>query len=152
MARLYSRKKGKSGSKRPTVRVKPVWVTYDEKVVEQLVLKLAKTGKTASQIGIELRDMYGIPDVKAITRKSITQHLRGHKLQSNLPDDLKALIKNDIALMKHLETNKKDMPGLRGSRLLESKIGRLVKYYKRTAVLPADWRYDRSKAKILIEQ
>lgn len=152
MARLYSRKKGKSGSKRPSQRVKPVWVTYDEKIVEQLVLKLAKTGKTASQIGIELRDMYGIPDVQAITKKSITTILLEHKLQGKLPDDLKALIKNDIALMKHLEMNKKDMPAQRGLRLLESKIGRLAKYYKRTNLLPVDWRYDRSKAKILIEQ
>ncbi len=152
MARLYSRKKGKSGSKRPSPRVKPVWVTYDEKTVEQLVVKLAKTGKTASVIGIELRDMYGIPDVKAITKKSIVALLREHNLQGKLPDDLKALIKTDIALMKHLETNKKDMPAQRGLRLSESKIGRLVKYYKRTAVLVSDWKYDRSKAKILIEQ
>lgn len=152
MARLYSRKKGKSGSKRPTVRVKPAWVTYDEKTVEQLVAKIAKTGKSASQIGIALRDMYGIPDVKAITKKPLSQILLEHKIVSKLPDDLKALIRNDIALMKHLETNKHDQPAKRGLRLLESKIGRLVKYYKRTEVLTADWKYDRTKAKILIEQ
>ena len=152
MARLYSRKKGKSGSKRPIVRVKPAWVTYDEKTVEQLVAKIAKTGKTASTIGIELRDMYGIPDVKAITKKSIGKILIEHNITSKLPDDLKALIRTDIALMKHMEINKKDMPGQRGLRLCASKIGRLVKYYKRTQVLPADWKYDRTKAKILIEQ
>ncbi len=152
MARLYSRKKGKSGSKRPTVRVKPAWVTYDDKTVEQLVVKIAKTGKSASVIGIELRDTYGIPDLKAITKKSVTQILIEHKLQSTLPDDLKALIRNDIALMKHLETNKHDQPAKRGLRLLESKIGRLVKYYKQNAMLATDWKYDRSKAKILIEQ
>src|SRR3989338_9342176 len=109
MARLYSRKKGKSGSKRPVVRVKPAWVTYDDKTVEQLVVKLAKTGKTASTVGIELRDAYGIPDVQAITKKSIAKILADHELQGKLPEDLKALIKNDIALMKHLETNKKDI-------------------------------------------
>ncbi|MBS3144547.1 30S ribosomal protein S15 [Candidatus Woesearchaeota archaeon] len=152
MARLYSRKKGKSGSKRPTVRVKPAWVTYDEKTVEQLVVKIAKTGKTASTIGIELRDTYGIPDVKAITKKPIGQILVEHKIISKLPDDLKALIRTDIALMKHMEINKKDMPGKRGLSLCASKIGRLVKYYKRTKVLPIDWKYDRTKAKILIEQ
>lgn len=152
MARLYSRKKGKSGSKRPSVRVKPAWVTYDEKTVEQLIVKLAKTGKSASVIGIVLRDEYGIPDVKAITKKPISSLLRDHGLHGKLPEELKALIKNDIALMKHLETNKQDMPAQRGLRLSESKIGRLVKYYQRTHALPSDWRYDRSKAKILIEQ
>lgn len=152
MARLYSRKKGKSGSKRPSQRVKPAWVTYDEKTVEQLVIKLAKTGKPASTIGIELRDTYGVPDVKAITQKKISTLLKEHQLQGKLPDDLRALIKSDITLMKHLETNKHDVPAKRGSRLLESKIGRLTKYYKRKKVLPLTWRYDRSKAKILIEQ
>ena len=152
MARLYSRKKGKSGSKRPSPRVKPVWVSYDEKVVEQLILKLAKTGKTASQIGIELRDMYGIPDVQAITKKPLLQILKEHTVQSKIPEDLKALIKRDIALMKHLEGNKHDMPAQRGLQLTESKIGRLAKYYKRTGTLAVDWQYDRTKAKILIEQ
>lgn len=54
MARIYSRKKGKSGSKRPIKRVKPSWVSYDAKVVEQLVVKLAKAGKTAAEIGLML--------------------------------------------------------------------------------------------------
>ena len=152
MARRYSGKKGKSGSTKPVNKVKPSWLRYNDKEVEQLVVKLAKTGKSSSEIGIILRDTYGIPDVKAITKKPIGQILVEHKIISKLPDDLKALIRTDIALMKHMEINKKDMPGKRGLSLCASKIGRLVKYYKRTKVLPIDWKYDRTKAKILIEQ
>ncbi|MEK6861018.1 MAG: 30S ribosomal protein S15 [Nanoarchaeota archaeon] len=151
MARIYSRKKGKSGSKRPIKRVKPSWVAHDAKVVEQLVVKLAKTGKTAAEIGLILRDSYGIPDVKAITKKRIIQILKDNKLTPNIPYDLKALIRKDIAIMKHLEANKHDMPAHRGLILTESKIHRLIKYYKDKRILPESWAYDRKKAKVLAE-
>lgn len=151
MARQYSRKKGKSGSKRPAKRVKPSWVTHEPAVIEQLIVKFAKAGKMSAQIGLILRDTYGIPDVKAITRKTITQILSDHKLQKKLPEDLRALIKRDVQIMKHMEYHKHDMTSKRGLQLTESKIGRLVDYYKRMGQLPQDWTYDRSKAKTLIE-
>ena len=151
MARIYSRKKGKSGSKRPAKRVKPSWVTYDTKTIEQLVVKLAKAGTTASVIGVMLRDSYGIPDVKAVTQKTITQILEEHQLLGVLPEDLKALIRKDVTLMKHLELYKHDVPALRGQILTASKIGRLVNYYKRTGRLPQDWTYQREKAKSFLE-
>ena len=151
MARIYSRKKGKSGSNRPVKRVKPGWMGYDAKTVEQLVVKVAKAGKTAAEVGIVLRDSYGIPDVRTVTGKRITKILEEHSLGSKLPDDLKALIKKDVAVMKHLERNKQDVPARRGQQLTESKIHRLVTYYKQSGKLPQDWTFDRSKAKTLIE-
>ena len=151
MARIYSKKKGRSRSKRPVKRVKPSWVTYDSKVVEQLVVKLAKTGFSANRVGLVLRDSYGIPDVKAITGKRITAILAENSITHKLPEDITALIKRDIEIVKHLETHKKDGHSLRGLTLTESKIGRLAKYYKRTGKLPADWKFDRTKAKLLIE-
>ena len=69
MARMYSRKKGRSGSVKPIQERKHVWVTYDIKTVEQLVEKLSKSGKSASEIGIVLRDSYGIPDVNKVATK-----------------------------------------------------------------------------------
>ena len=151
MARLYSKKKGVSGSKRPVKRIKPSWVNYDQKVVEQLILKLGKTGLSAGQIGLILRDSYGIPDVKAITGKRLHMILAENQIIHKLPDDLIALIKKDIAIVKHIDSHKKDGPSLRGLILTESKIGRLAKYYKRTGKLPEDWKFDRSKAKLFIE-
>ena len=151
MARLYSRKKGKSGSKKPIRKSKPSWVRYDAKTIEQLIIKLSKQGFTAAQIGLNLRDSYGVPDVKILTSKNISQILKEHNLSPKIPDDLRALVKRDIAIMKHLEANHKDMVALRGRTLTESKIKRLVKYYKENDVLPADWQYDRTKAKLLLE-
>lgn len=148
---MYSRRKGKAGSKKPVKKVKPVWIRYTSKEIEQLVVKLAKAGKTPSEIGIILRDTYGIPDVKTLTKKKISKILEENKIGSKLPPDLVALIKRDIAIMKHIDTNRNDMTARRGLVLTESKIRRLTKYYKRVGKLPRDWFYDRSKAKLLIE-
>ena len=69
MARLYSRKKGKSGSTKPVKKVKPLWLRYGEKEIEQLIIKLAKQGLTKSQIGLSLRDTYGVQAFKTFSRK-----------------------------------------------------------------------------------
>lgn len=150
MARMHSRKKGKSGSKKPAQQVKLSWIRYKDKEIEQIILKLAKEEKTTSQIGIILRDSYGIPDVQVTLNKKISQVLKENKVLGNLPEDLVALIKKEISITKHLENNKKDIPALRGLELTESKIHRLSKYYKKIGRIPADWKFDRSKAKLLI--
>ncbi len=123
---------------------------YSAKEVEQLTLKLAKQGKVPSQIGLVLRDNYGIPDVKLITKKSITKILKENKLDLKLPEDLTALIKKVIRLMKHLDTFKKDETVKRGLTITESKINKLAKYYKRKGRIDKSWKYDKSKAKMLV--
>ncbi len=150
MARMHSRKKGKSGSKKPVKLVKPSWSRYSESEIETLVLKIAKSGKTQSQIGIVLRDSYGIPDIKLMTNKSITQILKENKILPHLPEDIVALIKKQIALKKHLEVNKHDFTAKRGMQLTESKINRLAKYYKSTKKLPSDWKFDREQTELLL--
>ncbi len=150
MAKMHSRKRGKSGSKKPAVSNAQQWVSYSAAEIEQLVVKIAKTGKSASVIGMVLRDSYGIPDVQKLTQKKITKILAEHKLAPELPEDLVALIRKQIALLKHLENNKQDMPVRRGLMLTESKIRRLTKYYKRTKVLAADWAYSADKARLVV--
>lgn len=150
MARKYSGKHGKHGSKKPLKRTKPSWMTYSTKEVEQLVVKLAKSGKTASQIGLTLRDAYGIPNVPSITGKKISKILEDNKLLQELPEDLMALIKSEINLLRHIEKNKQDMAAKRGFQLTESKINKLSKYYKRTGKLPKDWKYDRDRIKLIV--
>ena len=148
---MHSRKKGQSSSTKPSVQAKPTWVEHEPKVVEQLIVKIAKTGKTASQIGLILRDTYGIPDAHTILKKKITTVLQEHKLATDLPEDLRALIKRDVQIMKHMETNKQDKTAKRGLQLTESKIDRLVRYYKKTGALPKTWTYDKTKAKTFID-
>ncbi len=151
MARMYSRVKGKSGSKKPLNMTKPVWVRYGEKEIEMLIAKLAKEGKSSSEIGTVLRDSYGIPSVKQITGKKIQQILAEKKLLKEIPEDLRDLIKRALMIRKHMEHNKHDMTAKRGLQLTESKVNRLVKYYKQKGKLPAEWKYNPETAKMFIE-
>lgn len=151
MARMYSRRKGKAGSHKPSQATVPSWMRYKEKEVELLITKLAKEGKNSSQIGIVLRDTYGIPDSKLITKKRITGILKEKKLLSDVPEDLVSLIKRSIAINKHLEVNKKDEMAKRGLTLTESKIRKLIKYYKKVGKLHSEWKYDPKRAGIFTE-
>ncbi|MBU0757679.1 MAG: 30S ribosomal protein S15 [Nanoarchaeota archaeon] len=151
MARMYSRKKGKSGSTKPTKPQLQNWVRYKPKEIELLIVKLAKEGNTSSQIGLHLRDTYGIPDIKLIAQSSISEILKKKKLLAEIPEDLMFVLKRVVALQKHLETNKHDEVGKRGIILAESKVKRLVKYYKKTGLLAEDWKYDRKKVSLMIE-
>ena len=151
MARMHSRKKGKSGSTKPVRKVPPSWLKYKPFEVEKLVIKLAKEGYDSAMIGLILRDSYGIPSVKAITGKKIVKILEENNLAPKVPEDLKNLMKRVIAIMKHMEKNRKDMTAKRGLQLTESKIRRLVKYYKRVGKLPKSWTYSRDKINLLLK-
>ena len=148
---MHSRKRGKSGSKKPSKKVKPRWLRYKPKEIELLIVKVAKEGKTPSQIGLVLRDTYGIPDIKAAADTSVTKILKEKGLLSKIPEDLMALIRKSIRLTKHLESNKQDKTVLRGLQLTQSKIKRLVKYYKRTGRIPLDWKYDPKSVSLYVE-
>ena len=52
--------------------------------------------------------------------------------------------------MEHQFSYMNEETAKRGLHLTESKIRRLVKYYKKTNKLPAAWKYDREQAKLLI--
>jgi len=135
------KKKGKSHSTRPARRTTPPWVKYTPEEVENLVITLARKGYPPSMIGIILRDQYGIPLVKQVTGKKICQILKEHGLAPSIPEDLANLIKRAIRIRKHLEEHPKDYHSRRGLQLVEAKIARLVKYYKREGVLPPHWEY-----------
>ena len=150
MARMYSRAKGKSKSTKPLKKGKRSWTRYEKEELEQLIVKLGKQGNSQSQIGLILRDTYGVPDVRVIIGKKLGKFLEESKLSNELPEDLINLIKKDIVIIKHMENNKKDITAKRGLILTESKINRLVKYYKRSGRLDKNWKYDRDKAKLLV--
>jgi len=151
MAKMHSRKLGRAGSTKPAKLTPTGWTRYKPKEVELLISKLAKEEKTPSQIGIIMRDVYGIPDVPVITKKSITKILEEKNLLPKIPEDLMALIKKSIDIRKHMEENKTDQTAKRGLLLTESKIKRLVKYYKSTKKLPLDWKYDAKNIKLLVD-
>jgi small subunit ribosomal protein S15 len=99
-----------------------------------------------------LRDQHAVPSVKLATGKTVIEILNDNGLSPKLPEDLMALMRKAINLNLHIQTgNRGDMSNRRGLQLVESKIRRLVKYYKRMDVLPSDWNYSLKNAELLIE-
>ncbi len=150
MARMHSRKRGKSGSTRPARLEKPTWVEPSQEEVESEVVKLARRGHSKSMIGTIMRDSRGVPLVKLVTGKKVTQILEENEIKSTLPEDLANLVRKALNIRKHLETNHKDKESRKGLNRCESKIYRLIKYYKKKKVLAPDFKYDPEKIRTLV--
>jgi small subunit ribosomal protein S15 len=148
LARLYSGKRGSSGSTRPVSRRPPTWFKYQPEEVEALVLKLSKEGNPPSIIGQILRDRHGIPLVSQVAGKRLEQVIPTEN-RSKIPEDLEALLKKATSAKRHLEKNRKDYPNKRDLTLIESKIHRLVNYYRSIGRIPKDWEYKPVAASLL---
>jgi small subunit ribosomal protein S15 len=151
MGRMYSRGKGKSRSHKPPVKIVPKWLKGQKAKVEELVVELAKKYSSA-MIGTILRDQYGIPDVKVVTGKSITQIMKEHNLYPEFPEDLLNLFRRAVNLHEHLKANKADKRSKHAFENLESKIRRLIKYYKKKKRIPSDFVYDIEKVKLIVQK
>ena len=150
MARLHTRKRGASKSRKPYSRGAPSWVKLSKQEVESLVEKLAKEGRTPAQIGNALRDLHGVPSAKAVAGKQVTKIMADRKLLGEYPSDLMALIRRAVRLGKHIGRNKKDKSNRQKLAHVEAKIKRLVKYY-RGKKLQAGWKYDPATAELLVK-
>ena len=73
--------------------------------IEQIVVKLGKEGNTPSQIGIILRDKYGVPKMKILGKK-ITQILEENKVTHK--DDFKFIEEKISKIESHHNQNKQD--------------------------------------------
>ncbi len=145
-----SQREGKFDSSKPYRKSPPEWVEYKPDEIENIIVKLAGRDHSPSMIGMILRDQYGIPGTKLTTGKRINQIMEKHKIRKDMPEDIMVLITRAVKLSKHLDQNKKDMTAKRGMQLTESKIRRLVKYYKGEKRIPSDWKYNLKSAKLLV--
>lgn len=141
MARIHAHTRGKSHSTRPASPTPPSWIDMTSDDVSSLVISLSKEGLSPSEIGLNLRDYHSIPLVKHVTGKSITQLLSEGDLKRELPEDLERLVEKAIGLQKHIKNHNTDHRNVRSLELIEAKIHRISKYYKRTGRLPRDWKY-----------
>jgi small subunit ribosomal protein S15 len=146
---LPKKTKGRSHQTRPVTKRSPAWCRYTSEEVEALVIRLAKEGHPLSKIGIILRDQHGIPLTKPITGKSISEILKERELAPAIPEDLETLMRKATRLHVHLDKNKADLSNKRAVQIIEAKIYKLARYYKRKGVLPPDWKYE-AKAAVLI--
>jgi small subunit ribosomal protein S15 len=109
--------------------------------ISSLIGRLSKEGLTPSAIGIKLRDEYGIPLVKTVMEKTITQIRIENGIKEDMPEDLRQLVQRALALQRHLRTHNTDRRNVRSLELIEAKVHRLSKYYKRNMRIPKDWKY-----------
>jgi small subunit ribosomal protein S15 len=74
-----------------------------------------------------------------------------NKIEFKLPEDLTNLLHKVNNLDSHWKINPRDKLNRRAMKLLEEKIRRLVRYYKKNDILPADWKYDITTVKLFVE-
>jgi len=139
LARMHARKRGRSGSKRPMSTKPPTWVRMSPEEAEALVVKYAKEGVAPSMIGNLLRDVHGVPLVRQLTGKRLSAILRENNVYPEIPEDLARSIERARRMHIHLSTHRSDKYNRHRLQLIEAKIHRLVKYYKRRGVIPEDF-------------
>merc|ERR1712032_619867 len=150
MGRMHSKGKGISRRCLPYRKAPPSWVHVSAQDLTDQMVKLAKRGSTPSQIGVLLRDQYGIPQVKGVTGSKILRILKVNGVAPTLPEDLYHLIKKAVNIRKHIEKHRADKDGKFRLILVESRIHRLARYYRVNKQLPPTWRYQSTKADTLL--
>jgi small subunit ribosomal protein S15 len=151
---MHTRRRGSSGSDRPVADEPPEWSDVEADDIESRVVELAEQGYDPSQIGLKLRDegVKGtpVPDVKLATGKKVTEILEDNDAAPDLPEDLRNLMVRAVRLREHMDENPQDKQNKRALQNTESKIRRLVNYY-RGDELDEDFTYSYDVAVELVE-
>ncbi len=153
MAKLHTKGKGKSKSRKPDVEIgkMPEDLKLSKEEIEKIVEDLAKQHTHQAMIGQILKEKYGVKYFKQVFGKRLGKVLEEKGLLPQLPQDLLDLMKKAVNIRAHLEKNHKDVHNKIRLARVESKIWRLTKYYKKEGVLPSDWKYDPNTAALLIK-
>jgi len=153
MARMHTRRRGSSDSDKPAADEPPEWSDVDADAVEDRVVELAEQGHSPSEIGVVLRDegVQGtpVPDVSLATGKKVTEILEENDAEPEIPQDLYNLLERAVRLRDHMDENPTDYQNKRALQNTESKIRRLMNYY-RGDELDEDFSYSPDKARELL--
>jgi small subunit ribosomal protein S15 len=149
---MYKSRSGKSGSSKPFVSEAPAWSNTDKAAVTELILELARAGKSTAEIGTILRDQHAVPNVRLVIGMRIGKLLSDNDVGGKYPEDMMNLMRQAVAVINHLGSgNHKDLHNKRSLELTEAKIRRLARYYKSEGKLPGDWRYKRDELRLMVE-
>ncbi len=152
MARMYAKRKGKSGSTKPHNESLPEWANTDEKAVTELIVELGKAGHSSASIGTILRDQHAVPDVRSVLGKRISAVLSENDIGGSYPEDMMNLMRKAVGIIDHIGSgNHKDIHNKRALELTEAKIRRLAKYYISEGRLSSDWKYKRDQLRLMVE-
>lgn len=152
MARMYAKRKGKSGSTKPHNESAPEWSNTDSAAVTELIVELGKAGHSSASIGTILRDQHAVPDVRSVLGKRISAVLAENDIGGTYPEDMMNLMRKAVGIIEHIGSgNHKDIHNKRALELTEAKIRRLAKYYIGEGRLSADWKYKRDQLRLMVE-
>jgi small subunit ribosomal protein S15 len=140
LARIHAHTHGKSHSTRPISYTSPSWINQNSEL-STIIVQLSKDGLSPSEIGVRMRDQYGVPLIKPILGKGINKVLQENNSTSEMAEDLNQLVQKALALQKHLKVHNTDKRNIRSLELIEAKIHRLSKYYKKKGKIAQSWKY-----------
>ena len=124
----------------PYKRRAPCWIKLKPKDLNEQICKLAKKGMAPLSIDITLRDSFGVPQIWLITGNNILRILKKEGLAPSIPEVLYFFVKKAKSIRKHLDKNRNDRDSKFRLILVESRIHRLARYYRRVKSLPANWK------------
>ena len=152
MARMYAKRKGKSGSTKPHNESAPEWSNTDSAAVTELIVELGKEGHSSATIGTILRDQHAVPDARLVLGKRISAVLAENDIGGTYPEDMMNLMRKAVGIIDHLGSgNHKDIHNKRALELTEAKIRRLAKYYISEGRISSDWKYKRDQLRLMVE-
>jgi small subunit ribosomal protein S15 len=153
MARMHTKKHGKSKSRKPVVEIGtiPSTATVTKEQIEELITGYAKQGMSPALIGERMKREHNVPYIRQYLGIRLSEFLKQKGLEGSMPSDIMDLMKTAVKMRIHLGKNNKDTYNTIRLRRIESKIWRLAKYYMREGVLPQSWRYDPETAALLIK-
>ncbi|MGI0100353.1 MAG: 30S ribosomal protein S15 [Candidatus Micrarchaeaceae archaeon] len=152
MARMHSKRHGKSKSRKPIASELGEPKDVDSKKVKDAIVEYAKHGMMPSMIGLKLKEEHGVPYIKHYMGKRLVAIMKENGVSMQLPPDIMDLMKKAVNMNAHISKNKQDYSNALRLRRIESKIWRLTKYYIRKGSLPQGWRYDPKQAELLIKR
>ncbi len=152
MARMQTRKHGKSKSRKPPLSELAAEASSEKKKeIEELIISYSKQGIEPAKIGQILKDKHGVKYVRPILGMRLGEFLEKQGITGPVPSDLLDLMRKAVNMRDHLASNHKDIHNKVKLVHVESKILRLEKYYKKEGKLPESWHYDPKQAALLIK-
>ncbi len=140
MGRMHSAGKGQSLSMKPFSTQEPTHLTKSISEYEKLIEGLAKKGMPPAKIGTLLRDQHGIGNIADVLGMNLLQFLKKKNAAPSIPADLADLISKSSIIKTHLVIHPRDTDARYRLILANSKLHRVLRYYKEKGVMPKSWK------------
>jgi small subunit ribosomal protein S15 len=139
---MHKEAHGSSGSSKPIEKENPGWVEFEEDEIIEIIFELREEGLDPAQIGLRLRDEYGVPSVKQATGKKLTEVLEEEDAAPETPEDLKNLVEKAESIQSHVDENPTDEQAKRQLGLAKAKVRKVADFHRENGNIPSDWEYE----------